>query len=852
MNKISIFISYSHEDEMYKDKLEKHLSILKRNNIIETWHDRKIIPGQEWDKKIKDELENAQIILLLVSVDFLNSNYCYDVEIKRAIEKHDNGESVLIPIILRKCDWQETSFSKIQALPKNAKPVKSFDDDDDAFYSIVEGIKLAISQLKAKSEIISKPLITTNPNSIGIQHKNRFECDIPPNVLHWVGRTKELNEIKLDLHKVVFISGIGGQGKSGLASYFVKNVALKNDFWEYWDWRDCQEKENRIHTKIISIISRLSNNRITANQISEGTIDELIDLFFHELSDRKIVFVFDNIDAYMEFENFELIGSVQKLYKASLRKNHCSKFIFTCRTSLNDIDTELLIIKLQGLSLSETEELFTNYNLSLKIDDIVKLSEKSFYLTKGHPLWLNLIAAQARRGLNIAENFIKDVTPNSNFQEESLSSILSNKILGAIWNSLNEKQKTLLRAFAEIVRAENQDNLTVVLDSELNHNQFSKAFKALKQLNLIVIKSMIDEQDTFELHPLVKEYVVQNFGRVERSKFISLFVNFYDNLILVLKPKLNSNQPLSFFENWTAKIELAINKDDYKSSLLAMEEVSVPICDAGYVEEYIRVSNLLFVNIDWKIALNEEYSYFNSQFTKFVDTLTEFGKYNEASAFLTKYEKHITNKSNNYLRFCKSKCHFLWFQNRFLEAIDLAEQGITVQANSNLKSDIDLKYSLALALRDNKQKDDVSKALQIFLNENILEDILNKNDNDNFIGGETFGNIGRCLQFKGNITDALVCYNKSLKTLNDPMNKGYAYLWYAECMISDNQIDTALWFLKQSFNTWKIISPVRANGLSKKINAIVEVNEDLVYISDKSEWEVERFCTTLLNASQKS
>ena len=132
MDKITIFISYSHEDESYKDKLEKHLSILKRNNIIETWHDRKIIPGEEWDKKIKEELERAQIILLLVSVDFLSSNYCYDIEIKRAVERHEKGEAVLIPIMLRKCDWNETSFSKIQALPKNAKPVKNFDDEDEA------------------------------------------------------------------------------------------------------------------------------------------------------------------------------------------------------------------------------------------------------------------------------------------------------------------------------------------------------------------------------------------------------------------------------------------------------------------------------------------------------------------------------------------------------------------------------------------------------------------------------------------------------------------------------------------------------------------------------------------------
>ncbi|MBK7506298.1 MAG: hypothetical protein IPI52_14975 [Bacteroidetes bacterium] len=88
----------------------------------------------------------------------------------------------------------------------------------------------------------------------------------------------------------------------------------------------------------------------SANQIAEATIDDLLDLFFEVLGTKRIVFVFDNIDAYIEFENFQLIGAVQKLYKAALNKNHCSKFIFTCRSSISDVDTELLSIKLQGLT----------------------------------------------------------------------------------------------------------------------------------------------------------------------------------------------------------------------------------------------------------------------------------------------------------------------------------------------------------------------------------------------------------------------------------------------------------------------------------------------------------------------
>jgi len=849
MNAINIFISYSHEDESYKDKLEKHLSILKRNNIIQTWSDRKISAGEEWDKKIKNELDNAQIILLLVSVDFLNSNYCYDVEIKKAVEKHESGEAVVIPIILRKCDWQNTCFSKIQALPKNARPVKGHEDEDEAFYAIGEGIKDAVTNLKKKfseAKTEEKAIVISDQT---ILHKIKAECDTPPNILHWVGRQEEIHEIKQDLHKVVFISGIGGQGKSGLASHYIKEVALRNSEWEFWDWRDCQEKENRIHTKIISIISRLTSSRIEASQIAEERIDDLVELFFQELGDRKIIFVFDNIDAYIEFENFQLIGAVAKLYRATISKSHNSKFIFTCRSAINDVDPELLQIKLKGLSKEQTQSLFIDYKLSLKQEDVIALAEKSFTLTKGHPLWLNLIAAQARRGLDIAEKFILGISSNSNFKEESLSALLSNKILNAIWSSLNDKQRILLMAFAEIVRSENQDNLSKILSSELNYNQFIKAFKALQQLNLIVSKSRIDEPDTFELHPLVKEYIIQNFGKVERSKFISLFVNFYDGVIVILKPKLNSDQPLSFFENWTAKIELAVNKDDYKSALVSLEEVSKPICDAGYVEEYIRVANLVFINIDWKTAINEELSYFNSQFSAFVDALTEFGKFDEAAAFLTKYEKHILHKGSNYIRFCKSKSLFLWFQSKFEDAIKIAEEGISLEDPSTAKSGIDIKHTYALSLRDTKDKLNISKALEIFLAGKDLQNLIQNNE-DQFIAGEIYGNIGRCLQFTGNIDDALICYKKSLNKLEDTMNKGYGYLWYAECLIAKNQLDTALWFYTQALNVWRKVSPVKAIMVEKKLRAIVEINPTLSHITESSEKDIERYCLNILSENK--
>jgi hypothetical protein len=151
MNPLKLFISYCHQDEKYKDQLMNHLSSLKRRNIIKEWHDRKLIAGEEWDKIIKQELLDSDIILLLISSEFIASNYCYDIEIKKAMELHEEGEAKVIPIIVRPCDWKELPFSKIQGLPKDAKALSTWSDIDEGYLNIIEGIKNSINPLLESS-----------------------------------------------------------------------------------------------------------------------------------------------------------------------------------------------------------------------------------------------------------------------------------------------------------------------------------------------------------------------------------------------------------------------------------------------------------------------------------------------------------------------------------------------------------------------------------------------------------------------------------------------------------------------------------------------------------------------------
>ena len=150
---LKIFYSYSHIDETYREQLEKHLSILKRNKIIDGWHDRKITPGEEWNPEIDTNLQSANIILLLISSDFIDSNYCYDIEMQKAMELHNAGRAAVVPIIIRPCLWTDTPFAKLQALPKDGKPVSKWSNLDDAWLSVAEGLKRLCDKLQPKTVV---------------------------------------------------------------------------------------------------------------------------------------------------------------------------------------------------------------------------------------------------------------------------------------------------------------------------------------------------------------------------------------------------------------------------------------------------------------------------------------------------------------------------------------------------------------------------------------------------------------------------------------------------------------------------------------------------------------------------
>lgn len=182
---MKLFYSYCRKDEEFRDAVEKHLEMLRENNLINEWHDRKILPGSKWDNEIKDQMEFSDIILLLISPDFLASPSCKE-EIGRALNLSREKGVIIIPIVLKPCAWKDNQeIKKLQALPKDGNPVTCWDNRDKAFLNIYEGIESVIKNMEfsIKKEFKDK---ATKIEFIS-QNKEHIKLDdifVFPNIFH--------------------------------------------------------------------------------------------------------------------------------------------------------------------------------------------------------------------------------------------------------------------------------------------------------------------------------------------------------------------------------------------------------------------------------------------------------------------------------------------------------------------------------------------------------------------------------------------------------------------------------------------------------------------------------------------
>lgn len=180
---VKLFFSYSHKDEDLRNELETHLALLRRQGIISSWHDRRIMAGSDFGQAISAELESAQIILLLISANFLASDYCFEKEMEKALEKHRDGSAVIVPVILHPCDWQSSPFGHLRATPTDGRAISMHANQQEALACVAKDIREVAGKISGPASQTESPEwrhstsadVVAKPRSSNLRVKRKFD-----------------------------------------------------------------------------------------------------------------------------------------------------------------------------------------------------------------------------------------------------------------------------------------------------------------------------------------------------------------------------------------------------------------------------------------------------------------------------------------------------------------------------------------------------------------------------------------------------------------------------------------------------------------------------------------------------
>ncbi len=407
-------------------------------------------------------------------------------------------------------------------------------------------------------------------------HLAPLDCDRPPNIDVWIGRDNELRALETSKAKVVIVCGLGGEGKSVLASYYIKNLAEADERYVRWDWRDCKEQSDRIRTQVIEMVVRFSGSTVTADDLAESDDSELVEILLDQTSDAKAVLIFDNVDSYVDLENKTFTGLLDLLVQRFATFGQSSRLLLTCRPDVQYAASSVITIPVKGFSEEEALALFIKRAPEAAVPE--KDILEAHALTSGHAFWLDLLAVQV---INVPGTTLRKLLDDMRRGRDDVPDVLS-----SIWDKLTDRERTLLRVMAETVRPEAERTLERFVSFQLNYNKFRRALRSLISLNLIVVKPEMDAPDLYDLHPLVRKFVRTKFDGAGRVNYIRVVLRQYDSIIGAIESLLGIHLPLPMLERWSQKAELQVAAGLYEEAFETLYKVEGAFIGGGHLQEF--------------------------------------------------------------------------------------------------------------------------------------------------------------------------------------------------------------------------------------------------------------------------
>ena len=657
-------------------------------------------------------------------------------------------------------------------------------------------------------------LIPTNPvrvsNAVRHQLKNEARSrvlegddqDRPPVVEVCVGRDSELTQLHESKARALFLTGIGGQGKSTLAArYFAEKQAAQS--FRYFVWRDCKEESERFENQLAAVVEKLSRGAISGEDLAKQDPRSIIELLMSLIKEEDVLFVFDNVDHYVDLEDGRLTGAPELFVQALLNTNVASQVVFTCRPSVEYHHDYAFSCHLSGISLEATRALFSARRAKHTNNEI----EAAHQLTDGHAFWLDLLASQiAKNDALTLTNLLERIRQGKGHLPENT--------LSSIWATLKEREQLVLRSMAETVRPVSELEIADFLSRRITYQKVIKAISALRALNLIVVKKLPPADDVLELHPLVREFIRYKFSKPERSSFIGEIIAAFKRYMGTHRTHLGERPTLTLLQYWSQTAELDIADGKTSDAFDTLLDAAAPFMASTYSREFSRVARSLLASIDW-VSEYQKFGSFDGVFRAHITILGHLGEYAEADDLLGRYEMTVVERNVRYIIYCEMKAYSKWLQGQFNDAVKWGKIGQDLKRSSNVDTWIDPSNTLALAERDAGRPE---SALPIFLAGRTLAEVTDPEELDEGRGGHHYGNIGRCLHFMGQIDGALICYQKSALLLEKAshehvMNQGYIRRWIGELLMARKQYRLAAIFLEAARIKWEQVSPPKAKDI---------------------------------------